>query len=655
MPVRCFPALVAGVLVVFPLSVAAAVHMPVIVVTPSAFEQTRDEANSAITIIDRQTIEQANAGSVVELLRGQAGLNVRDLFGDGREAVIDLRGFGPTASSNTLVLVDGRRLNNAADQGAPDLSTIDLDRVERIEVLQGSAGVLYGNQAVGGVINIITRKVGADDTRLSLRVGSYSSVQARATLERLLGRTQLSLALTDQQSDNYRDHNESDNRNARLRVTRQHDSFSAFIEVQRVEDEIQTPGALLGSEMALSRTQSLPVYTQDYFATDTDLLRLGFDKHLNDEQLLRVDLSSRQSDREFIQSFRPTPGTITTQDRDTRLLSVNWRYQPSESSLASLVVGGDIDDTDYALLSQAGPQNMQQTLQDIFVSSQWRLSPVLRLDAGIRHSRRDADIQSTAFGARTDLAFDDSETVSGLGLTWSLDALRLFLRADQNLRYPTVEEHTSPVFGQPPGLDTQKGLSIELGAELLLAEQRYRVSLYNIRLDHEIGFDSTGFANLNLDRTERNGLILEASRQWTAQLQSSFSATFIDAEISSGPFQGGDLPLVPERSLRVDLNWVIDDATRSGVEWLYTGKQVFGGDFANQLSRLPSWQVINAHLSYTMKAWQARLRVNNLFDERYSETGSQYSDFSNFPAVRQHEAYFPSPERNYWVTLEYHF
>jgi iron complex outermembrane receptor protein len=147
----------------------------VIIITPSGIEQPRSEANTSITVIDQKTIENSNANSVSELLRGQAGLHVSDFFGDGGQATIDLRGFGPAASRNTLVLLDGRRLNNSADSASPDLSLIDVDDIAQIEILQGSGGVIYGNQAVGGVINIIRKKAAEDKINASIRVGSFES------------------------------------------------------------------------------------------------------------------------------------------------------------------------------------------------------------------------------------------------------------------------------------------------------------------------------------------------------------------------------------------------------------------------------------------------------------------------------------------------
>jgi len=104
----------------------------VIVVTPSGIEQPEKEANTTLTVIDQKAIEESNASSIAELLRGRGGVHITDIFGDGSQATIDLRGFGPTAGSSTLVMVDGRKLNNSADGAAPDLSLIDIDSIERI-------------------------------------------------------------------------------------------------------------------------------------------------------------------------------------------------------------------------------------------------------------------------------------------------------------------------------------------------------------------------------------------------------------------------------------------------------------------------------------------------------------------------------------------
>ena len=643
----CFPLILASSLA----QPSFAANVPVIVITPSSVEQPRNEAGIALTVIDAATIKKSQAHNLAELLRGSAGLHVSDLFGDGSQARLDLRGFGPSAVSNTLVLVNGRKLNNSSDTGTPDLSTIELANIDQIEILQGSAGVMYGNQAVGGVINIITRKKLDDSASVKLDMGSFKASKLTAMINRQLGQTQLSLVASDAQSDNYRDHNESDKQHVGIKLERQHSSFSAFVELASTDEYIQTPGALLQSELDSARTQSLSFYDKDYFDTRTDVISLGLEKPISDLQKLNVDFSKRTTDREYFQSFRPNPAfppfsmSLANQDRDTQTLSAKYRIN---SDRLTTILGLSQEETDYSNISVIGPQVMGQTIQDLYVMSHYDVSMSSQIQAGWRHSDQEAAVSTNDF--------DDTVSVFSLGYRWLHQQWKLTARADQNYRYPTVEEHTNVPFGQPLGLKTQKGISYELGIEYLADKARYRTTLYSIHLDDEIGFDSSGFSNLNIDATRRKGLIVEYDRNWSSAFNSRISLTLLDAEITNGAFKGNDLPLVPQQTLRIDGGYQFSTQWRLGVELVAVGKQSFGGDFANQLEKMPSYEVLNSHVAYSINHWDFSIRVNNLLDEEYSESGSVFS--ANDPvtfAPTQFASFFPSPERNYWLSAKYRF
>ncbi len=620
----------------------------VIVVTPSGIEQPVTEANTTLTVIDQKTIEESNAASVAELLRGQAGLHVSDIFGDGSQATIDLRGFGATAGSNTLVLIDGRKLNNSADGAAPDLSLIDIDDIAQIEILQGSSGVLYGNQAVGGVVNIIRKKSFEDSARIGVRAGSFNSRQLNASGNKVFGRNRVTASFSDRSTDNYRDHNDAENQRLSLRAERIDSGLTSYIEFEAVDEEIDTPGALLEDEMDDDREQSLSFYENDFFETETRMIRIGMDKVLDDARTVGFDFSGRETDREFIQTFRPFPGTTTTQDRETRILNASYKVVPVDpDSLSSYLVGFTREDTDYELVSIFGPQEIDQVIQDLYLSTQWSTGARSQIDAGVRYSDQQAEI--------VDEDFDDTVTVFSLGYSHSFDQVKLFARADQNFRYPTVEEHTNVPFGDAPGLDTQQGVSMEVGMEYRVARYHLRGTLYRIELDDEIAFDSSS-ANLNLDETTRNGLMLEAARQWSNAFDTRISFTALDAEISDGEFDGNQLPLVPERTIRLDGKYHFNPELLVGVELIAVDEQVFGGDFANQLEDLDSYEVVNAHASYRYKNWVLGFRVNNLLDEQYSETGNQFTSFDPVTFLPSSQAsFFPSPERNYWLSAKVEF
>ena len=153
-----------------------------IVVTATRFSDADPSVPSNISVITRQDIRNSPARSAPELLGSYAGVFVSQMGGGalGRDATVDLRGFGSTATSNTLILVDGLRVN-PVDMGTIIWSSIPLENVERIEIVRGSGSVLYGDGASGGVVNIITNKSGKPAANLATTLGSYGykAVDAR--------------------------------------------------------------------------------------------------------------------------------------------------------------------------------------------------------------------------------------------------------------------------------------------------------------------------------------------------------------------------------------------------------------------------------------------------------------------------------------------
>ncbi|MEQ8983205.1 MAG: TonB-dependent receptor plug domain-containing protein, partial [Deltaproteobacteria bacterium] len=124
-----------------------------IVVTGSRIAETEDDAPVRVEVVTRERIEQSGSESVAELLEEHGGVQIDRSF---RGATVEMQGL---SSEYVLVLVDGQRAIGRTDD-AIDLSRFPVDRVERIELVKGASSALYGADALGGVINIITR--GAD-------------------------------------------------------------------------------------------------------------------------------------------------------------------------------------------------------------------------------------------------------------------------------------------------------------------------------------------------------------------------------------------------------------------------------------------------------------------------------------------------------------
>jgi len=144
----------------------AAENLPAVVVTASRSAETVDQTLSAVTVIDRQAIEQSGARDLVELLSSSAGIDATANGGRGSQKSLFLRG---TNSGHVLLLVDGIRLSSVS-LGLTTWSLIPLADIDRIEVVRGPKSSLYGSDAIGGVIQIFTRQ-GRKRPNASARVG----------------------------------------------------------------------------------------------------------------------------------------------------------------------------------------------------------------------------------------------------------------------------------------------------------------------------------------------------------------------------------------------------------------------------------------------------------------------------------------------------
>jgi vitamin B12 transporter len=140
-----------------------------VVVTSTRIETAVVESPSAVTVITREQIAASGAQDVSALINGTAGVVIKDNGPTSGIKSVSLRGSG---SEQVLVLVDGMRLNSARD-GTIDLSTISVESIDHIEIVRGAESALYGSSAIGGVINIITKKAGAPEMALSVTNRSY--------------------------------------------------------------------------------------------------------------------------------------------------------------------------------------------------------------------------------------------------------------------------------------------------------------------------------------------------------------------------------------------------------------------------------------------------------------------------------------------------
>ncbi len=620
--------------------IAAPPAAPAVIVSASRFEESAAGKAHGVTVISRDDIAGSTASSLPELLGAQAGIVVRDASGS-RDRQIDMRGFGTTGDQNTLILVDGLRINEN-DLSSAHLSGIPLAAVERIEIMRGSGAVLYGPGASGGTINIITRRAGAESAaaEFSVAAGSHAARQATASLSRGNGTVALAITADHFEADNYRRNNATreDSLTADLRYFADHGTLSLKVIADRQHQRF--PGSRSQTQ-AISdpRGTSTP---DDSGATDGSLTQLSLHHYLSWGEVI-VEGGYRQRDT--------TSGFISLGAiGETR--SRAWTFTPrlrTEQQLGSgkneLVAGIDLADWDYDARRSGffGVDNTgSQKNQAIYVQDTLRLATGTTVSVGARRHRVEDVLEQKLLPARS--ASSRSLGAHEVAVRQDIGGgASAFAKAGRSFRFATVDDNAFTATGDI--LAPQTSQDAELGVDWKVSAWSLRAAAYRMRLKNEIRFDPITFFNANLDPTRRSGLEIEASWQASADLRLRANLTQPRARFDAGAFAGKDVPLVPEETATLQADWNALANLRTSLIWQYVGKQRFDGDEANTLPLMPAYETVDARADYRIGDWSLNARIRNLFDKKYFSYAFSF-------APNAYSTY-PQAGRSFWLSASY--
>ena len=182
--------------------IARADQLPDIIVTADRIEEPVGQTGASVTVIPAVEVEKLGTKGVADVLRDVAGVDVYEQGGVGAVTAVRLRGANP---GQTLVLIDGVRVGDpTATDGSLDFGNLSAVDIDRVEILRGPQSALYGSDAMGGVINIITRKGTKTPRRtMTVEAGSYGTLSTRATLSGADDRWTYSLGVNLLHSDGF--------------------------------------------------------------------------------------------------------------------------------------------------------------------------------------------------------------------------------------------------------------------------------------------------------------------------------------------------------------------------------------------------------------------------------------------------------------------
>jgi iron complex outermembrane receptor protein len=636
---------------------------------------------ASTTVITATDIERSPGQTIQDLLAREPGIQVRSLSGavNGAQSVVDMRGFGATATSNTLVLINGRRLNDV-DIAGVDLSTLPRESIDHIEITRGNSGaVLYGDGAVGGVINIVT-KTGVNQppaARVAGTFGSFNHAEGAASASSSWAAAAASAYANAIDTDGYRENNRLQQQNGVGDIRLIGDQGGAYLTLSADNQHLGLPGGRLVTPTfslvdADPRGAATPF---DYGDKQGRNITFGITRKLAPDTELIVDAGIRQKLQQagFFSAFGSlfdsyVDTTLTTYSATPRLIGRHnyWAGLPGK-----LIAGADVYQSVYGsdrAQHRGSPPihryDLRQLTAAVYAMETVSLRPDTDFGFGIRlqrnslsaRDRLDPNAPGAVFAAPQGLPLDASEIHYAwhLGLNHEINRhFSVFARMARSFRLPNVDERVGVgPFGVPTNFDlrTQTSRDHEAGARMRLGSFEVQTSTYLMNLENEIFFSPATFTNVNLDPTRRYGVETIAAWQPSPTLLLKIGFAYTRAIFVEGPFSGNDVPLVARWTESVGLSWdihqkqlVFDAVAR------FVGPRRMDNDSANQQLLIPGNTVVDVRIGGTIEKLFWSFSVQNLFDVRYFEYAISRIDFiTGLPAVGFYNAY-PLPQRTFMV------
>jgi iron complex outermembrane recepter protein len=622
-----------------------------VVVTATRYEEKLTNVPANITVITEERIRNSNAKNITDLLRSEGSVLVSDIAGNRRYFNVDLRGFGENGPLNTLVLVDGRRVNQA-DLGGTDWSQISLDRVQKIEIIRGGRGaVLYGDNASGGVINIITKegdqlKAGGEVAAGSYRTYSANAFVGGSPVSNLPFYASGSYLL----SEGYRDNSRLEAKDTGLNISYYGiKDLKISIGAGYHQDYNRMPGALKESDFNAGLPRTATKHPNDYARIEDYYFKIAPEYFILGNASLRMDISYRNRTNTTYSSgdfwnFLGTSGiqTIALSPRAT------IKNELSGELTNNLIAGVDYqrsqedirNRSDFFGFVSTGEYTLRKTNYGAYIHDEISIAKRLLLSAGYRWDQADFSFNPSS---------PDSATMRTNAWTGGINYMYwnksyAYLSYSRSFRYPVLDEFYSFYNNTVNmSLKTQTSDSYEIGSRFYFRDDIYaHINLYRSDTRKEIIYNPVTYANQNIEGTaQRTGVEFSFSARIFDTFVLRGNYTYINARMKGGMFSGKQVPNVPENKAGLEGQYSPFKGFTVVLNGAYVGERRFISDFPNEYSMQKGYFVVNNKYKYRWKNVTVFMDLNNLLNKKYSE----YGVIGGFPAEK---AYYPSPGINFF-------
>ena len=597
-----------------------------VIVTATRTAKTVDETLSSVTVISRKDIERRQARSVEDLLRGTQGISIANSGGAGKNTSVFIRG---TNSDHVLVLIDGIRAGSATSGGAA-YENIPIEQIERVEIVRGPRSSLYGSEAIGGVIQIFTRKGGKEGVTPSFSYGggSYGTFNGSAGLSGRSKRGWFNMNISGKKTKGFNACSGKPFPNGAGCYTNEPDRDG----YRNIAGSFRA-GYLFKNGLDIETNfmrSSGKVNYDGTFLNKSELVQqvFGGKASYSPFAFWKVTLAggrSRENSRSYLGQEKNFKSRFDSR-RDT--ISLQNDFTLNKSHL--FTVGADYKNDTVS------------SSEDFTVTSRNNWGAFAQHQATV--FRQDLELS---------IRYDENEQFGGNvtgGAGWGYTVtewLRFTANFGTAFKAPDFNELYYPVgwggkWGGNANLRPEESVSYEFGTSGKIKQTNWTFSVYETQIDNLIGYDPPGLLS-NIDKVRIRGFegkISTRIKKW----QINTNLTLLDTQNkSSGINRGNILPRRAKESFRFDVNRKFDkfklfglsfNKYTIGTQLLVVGQRY--DDLANT-RKLDSYVKLDIRGEYNLNQnWRLQGRIENISNERY-ETASFYNQ----------------PGRNFFITLRY--
>ena len=590
-----------------------------VLITGSRLPSTPSGLAQNVTVIDQKQIQESHPGRIEDVLGRITGVYVDQAGQAGGFSSLYMRG---AEQSHLLIMVDGVKVNDPTTTrgSAYDLSSIDVNQIERIEVLRGPASAIHGGEALAGVINIITRRpvqAGVSGSGyLAAGQGRFGKIGGSVAAGNETLRAQLGVGSSREGSTTSDGELKQNNLSGSLRFV-PGGTISGELHFHRSDRKSSAfPDDSGGPRLAVNREKT----TRD--ATDTIY---GASLGGGDAATLRVQaaVSVYERDEEANNAFIdggvrfPVPAfaSDTHFKRTTATITATHEYNERASVVAGLerqTEDGELSsvgDFDFDGLPDTLQFGLKRSTSSVFVEGRFRVADPVSLQIGVRRDKVEGL---------------DAETTPHLGAVWDLPGGATTLKAtySKGFKPPSFFALGFPIGGNP-ALRPERSRNAELTVAHRFDGEANSLHVSVFRIDYKdlVDFDGNTFQNVNRGAIVVKGIEPTLKLQLGRQLRTQLGVTLLNIDEKDGL---ATLRNRPEKRAAASLVYDIDDRASLFAGLSYTGSYLDRSNPTGDII-MPGYSTVDLAYSRRFGPLQAKFALDNLFDKSYEQ-------FVGFPA-----------------------